>query len=276
MDEAELLPRGQDFATQGDLYRSLEAGLDRLAAKLGEDGLFIGPPWAQATPEAFRWPDLVPVTDLRTAQAVLRKIVEQGEGARGDAAGAHFGRFRAVLDEYRAVAAEDPAFRPAHPVVAAGVRSYDTAPLTGPRITDPTTAAVSDLANVVYDLILQILCRYFAFGHESQEQSALLADTAVGLMFGATKPLGMLLAELPVSGDEADGTAGADFRLAYRANFLLPHRRVAWIRFAERLEEAADFADTIAGGGETRRVLDGVAETMRKALVRLSAHIEAT
>src|SRR5438552_8616941 len=35
----ELQPRGQDFTTQGHLYRSIETGLANLAAKLGEDTL---------------------------------------------------------------------------------------------------------------------------------------------------------------------------------------------------------------------------------------------
>jgi hypothetical protein len=90
------------------------------------------------------------------------------------------------------------------------------------------------------------------------------------LMFGVTKPLGLLLAELPVGASLPGATAGADFRLAYRSNFLLPHRRVAWIRFAERLEEAADFAATIPLPALTR-----VERALRAALVRLSAHIEA-
>src|SRR4029077_8260393 len=45
----EIVPRGQDFATVGHLYRSIEAGVAHLADKLGEETLFIGPPRAQAT-----------------------------------------------------------------------------------------------------------------------------------------------------------------------------------------------------------------------------------
>ena len=48
------MPRGQDFATVGHLYRSIEAGLAHLAAKHGEDWLFVGPPRAQATHGALR------------------------------------------------------------------------------------------------------------------------------------------------------------------------------------------------------------------------------
>jgi hypothetical protein len=274
MSPSELQPRPQDFSTQGQLYRSLGDGLRTLAERLGEDGLFIGPPWAQATAETFRWPQLVAVTNLETALEVLETIVEQGEGATKDVEGSHFGRFQAVLDEYLEVAAADPGFRPAHPVTAAVVRAVEGEPMTGPRITDPTTAAVSDLFNVVNDLILQMLCRYFAFGHETDEQSEALAHTAVGLMFGAIKPLGLLLAELPVGEELPGATAGANFQLAYRANFLLPHRRVAFVRFSERLEEAASFATATEGDERVRRVLDGVAKSLQRTLNRLVDHIE--
>jgi len=42
------VPRGQDFATQGHLYRAVERGFAHLAEKLGEDRLFIGPAFHQA------------------------------------------------------------------------------------------------------------------------------------------------------------------------------------------------------------------------------------
>src|SRR3984957_16990256 len=49
MAEGDIVPRLQDFATVGHLYRSIEAGLAGLAEKLGEQWLFIGPPRAQDT-----------------------------------------------------------------------------------------------------------------------------------------------------------------------------------------------------------------------------------
>ncbi len=274
MAASELQPRPQAFLTQGQLYGALGDALRDLAEQLGEDGLFIGPPWAQAAADAFGWPHLQPVHDLESALAVLQVIVEQGEGATADVAGSHFGRFQEVLDEYRALAAADPDFGPAHPVSAAVVRTVEGEPLSGPLITDPTTAAVSDLFNVVNDLILQMVCRYFAFGHESSEQLRVMADAAVGLMFGAIKPLGGLLATLPVGPDAPGLTAGANFQLAYRANFLLPHRRVAWMRFAERLDEAATFAGSVEGPPEVRQTLQRVAAALEKTLEKLVPHIE--
>lgn len=274
MSATELQPRPQAFLTQGQLYGSLGDALRNLADRLGEDGLFIGPPWAQAAPDSFGWPHLTPVHDLASALAVLEIIVEQGEGATGDVAGSHFGRFQEVLDEYLELRAADASFTPAQPVTAAVARTVEGEPAAGPLITDPTTAAVSDLFNVVNDLVLQMVCRYFAFGHENDEQLGTLADAAVGLMFGAIKPLGHLLAGLPVGEDHPGQTAGANFQLAYRANFLLPHRRVAWIRFAERLAEAAEFAAAIDAPEPVRDRLHTVAQSLETTMVTLSEHIE--
>ena len=276
MEPDELQPRPQDFVSQGQLYRALEEGLVHLSKKLGEEGLFIGPPWAQADAAAFHWDDMLAVTDLETALTALQRIIEQGEGGTStDVTKAHYGRFSAVLDEYLELKAADPSFEPAHPVSAAIVRTVEGDPPSGPFITDPATADVADLFNVMNDLVLQMLCRYFAFGHENEQQSQMLANTAVGLMFAAIKPLGMLLASMPVGPEHPGLTAGANFQLAYRSNFLLPHRRVAWIRFSERMEEAAEFADAIALDEHGTQVVGRVATFLRQAVVRMSAQIEA-
>src|SRR6266516_6342288 len=65
---SEVMPRLQDFSTVGHLYRGIMNGLSRLAGRLGEQGLFVGPPRAQATPELFRWPQLVAVTGLKRSE----------------------------------------------------------------------------------------------------------------------------------------------------------------------------------------------------------------
>ena len=106
----DIVPAGQDFATVGHLYRSVEAGFRHLADKYGEDWLFTGPPRAQATPAHFGWPDLLPVTGLDSACAAVEEIVEQGEGPRGHWRNAHFGQFVAILDEYQRMQAANPGF----------------------------------------------------------------------------------------------------------------------------------------------------------------------
>src|SRR5438132_4982024 len=83
LNERDIVPRGQDFATVGHLYRSIEAGFEHLAAANGEHWLFVGPPRAQATAGNFRWPELVRVTDLASARQAIEEILVQGEGPRG-------------------------------------------------------------------------------------------------------------------------------------------------------------------------------------------------
>jgi hypothetical protein len=241
-DEAdEIVPHLQEFDTIGQLYRSIQAGLELLDSRLGSERLFVGPPDAQATEEHFRWPELVAVVDLATARQAIDTIVEQGEGARGEWRDAHFGRLLAILEEYLAVREADPTFEPARPVVPSNVRprAFDAGTAV---ISDPGTTRSMDLLNVVYEVLLQLLSRYFAHTDESPEQLQVLADVSVGLMYGAIKPLGSVVTTLPVGFDRPDVTAGPTFELFYEVDYLLPHRAAAWILMEERLREAAAFA----------------------------------
>jgi hypothetical protein len=95
------------------------------ADKLGEGRLFMGPAFHQADKATFGWPDLGPITDLEGGNWALERIVEQGEGATGDWATAHYGRFLAMLSDYLAMRNEDPDFEPAYPVVAALMRGVE-------------------------------------------------------------------------------------------------------------------------------------------------------
>jgi hypothetical protein len=242
MDEAEIVPRRQSFGTIGHLYRAIDVGFAWLTSKLGAETLFIGPPAAQATPEAFGWPELVPVTDLNSAHRAIDTIVEQGEGVTGEWRTAHFGKFLAIFDEFMALRAADPAFAPARPVLVGRVRRGDDPPADMPLIADATTARVADLFNVVNETILLTLTRYFAHTDETSEQLKTLADVAVSLMFGGIKPLGQLLTQMPFGPDQPGRTAAPTFELFYKSGYLLPHREAAWTIIAERLRQAADFA----------------------------------
>jgi hypothetical protein len=245
MSEDEIVPRLQDFATVGHLYRSIESGFGHLVEKLGADRVFVGPPQAQVTQVNFSWPQLMPITDLASATAAVEAIVEQGEGPRGDWRQAHFGRFVRVLDEYLALRETDPTFEAARPVAPATVRpgERDSGGLT---ISDPVTAKVADLGNVVYEVLLLVLYRLLSRIDESDSETATLADVAVGLMVDGIEPLGKVLTTLPVGPGSPGLTAGATFELFYEPDYLLPHRRAAWLLISERLGEAAALADHLA------------------------------
>jgi hypothetical protein len=240
MAGSDIVPQLQDFATVGHLYRSIERGLAHLAEKFGERHLFVGPPRAQATTDDFRWPELVAVTDLASAQRAIDTIVEQGEGARGHWEHAHFGQFVRILEEYRQMKAAEPDFDPVRPVMFATVRSCEHDDSV-PRITDRLTASCTDLFNVGYEILLQMLERYFAHTDETHEQLGTLADAAVALMFRVLKPLGNLVTTLPVGPDHPGLCAGPSFELFYENDYLMPHREAAWALLEERLREAASF-----------------------------------
>ncbi|HEX4098916.1 MAG TPA: ferritin-like domain-containing protein [Pseudonocardiaceae bacterium] len=245
MVEGDIVPRLQDFATVGHLYRSIEAGLHHLADKLGEQRLFIGPVRAQATATHFSWPELVTVTDLASACRAIEEILEQGEGPRGQWRAAHFGQFVAILEEYQQARDANPSFDPVRPVLVANVRpcARDS---SVPLLSDPVTARCADLFNVAYEILLQALERYFAHTEETDAQLATLADLTVSLMLRVIKPLGELITTLPAGPDHPGQTAGPSFELFYENDYLMPHREAAWVLLEERLREAVEFCRRIA------------------------------
>jgi hypothetical protein len=240
-DEDEIGPRLQDFKTIGGLYRAIELGFDRLAERLGEARLFVGPSSAQAVQGHFPLPSLAAVNDLASAHAAIDTIVEQGEGARGDWRDAHFGRLVTVLDDYLDLRDADPTFEPARPVIAACVREReDGVPV--PIISDPFTSRSVDLMNAVYEVVLQLLARYFAHTDETDDHLDVLAEVSVGLMRSVIKPLGGLVTRLPIGPEHPGATAGPMFELFYATDYLLPHRDAAWAVMEERMRVLAELA----------------------------------
>jgi hypothetical protein len=240
-EEDEIGPIVTEFETISHLYRSIQDGLVRLAERMGEGRLFVGPTAAQATPDDFDFDALQPVTDLASALAAIETIVEQGEGARGEWREAHFGRLLTILEEYLAARDANPDFEPGRPVLAAAVRPPESG-VAVPIITQSFTVRCVDLLNAVYEVVLQLLARYFAHTDESPAQLAILAGVAGACMEAALAPLGDVVTRLPVGPDHPDRTAGPMFELFYATDHLLPHRAAAWTLMIERLREVADFA----------------------------------
>ncbi len=269
MQQGEIVPRGQDFATVGHLYRSIERGFADLAQKYGEEELFAGPPQAQATQADFGWPELVAVTDLASAQRAIDEILEQGEGPRGEWANAHFGQFVEILDEYTELREANPAFDPVRPVIPVNVRPAERDTDIA-LATDPVTRRVMDLFNVSYEILLLMLQRFFARTEETPAQLKVLSDGTIALMLGALKPLGDLVTTLPAGPEYPGRTAGPSFELFYESDYVLPHRQAAWILLTERLRQAAEFCEP--GGpcdaavtdrlGAIRAALEGIAGTL--------------
>jgi len=235
-----IVPQQEYFSTVGNLYRGVEKGFAELVDKYGEDGVFIGSQHAQATEEIFGLPSLFEVKDLASAQKAVEGIVEMGEGARGDWTNAHFGMFLRIFKDFMETKKSHDGFRPTRPVAPAFVR-----PPLGQEnvtlITDPFTSKVADLFNASYGLAIHTLSRYYVHQKEYPDELQALADTAVGMMEGVIEPLGVALTSLPVGSRFPGVNAGPSFELQQR-EYILPHRREAFMVIQERLLELSSYA----------------------------------
>lgn len=243
LDGDELVPEQQYYATVGNLYRGIEQGFRNLVEKHGEEKVFIGSARRQATVEYFELPNLVGVKDLASAVKAIETIVIEGEGARGDWKKAHFGKFASIFNELQEYKRRNPNFEPARPVVAAFVRppqGIDTAEV----ITEPLTASVADLFNGTYEVLLQMLSRFFLPSDAKGVDFELISSSVVDIMEGVIKPLGILLTSLPVGPNLPGLNAGPTFEM-YRRAYLLPQRKEAWIILHERLTELAETASKL-------------------------------
>ena len=232
--QAEVMHRIQGFSTVGHLYRGIEQGLSDLADRLGQRVLFVGEPRAQATPDRFRWPQLIAVTDLASARAALDEIIEQGEGARGDWRPAHYGRFFGIWNEYQKLRQQDPSFEPARPVMPAFTQQPFDIDEPQPQPTDAVTREVAELFSLGYEVLLQVLTRFFTHTDETDEQLDALVQAAFGLMTGVLRPLGTALTRLPAGPENPGRTAGPAFQMYYQMGNFVPWRDAAWVLLSER------------------------------------------
>ena len=243
--DAEPVAVPEQWRTVGHLYRGIEAGLATLCARYGEGAVFIGPTRAQAVTDIFEWPELLAVTDLASARRAIETIVEQGEGARGDWIRSHFGTFVGILEDLLAEQAADPRFDPARPVEPAFVRLPPDVQ-AGTLIEDPVTAQVADLVNGLYEVVLQVLSRYYIHHAETAAEFDTLARTAKHLMNWVMRELGPVLTALPIGPSHPGQTAGPAFDITYRASFLLPHQEAAWKIIKERLDVLEEVCASLA------------------------------
>jgi hypothetical protein len=119
----------------------------------------------------------------------------------------------------------------AGPVLFATVRPFQHDD-TAPRIAAGVPSRCTDLFNVGYEVLLQMLHRYFAHAEETDAQLTTLSRAAIALMVGVLKPLGDMITTLPVGPEHPGMTAGASFELFYENDYLMPHRDPSAICFA--------------------------------------------
>jgi len=213
------------------------------------------------------------VTGLESAFAAINEIIEQGEGARGDWRDAHYGRFLGIWDEYHAMREADPTFDATRPVLAAYTRHPFDIPADVPLITDPLTHRVAELATVAYELVLQLLTRFFTHTEETNEQLEVLIGTAIELMSSVIRPLGAALTQLPVGPPHDGRTAGLAFEMYYLMGNFVPWREPAWALLHER---SATMVEKCVAAAEQEGQVGALADAgtrMRSITGKLSAHV---
>ncbi len=157
-----LTPMPMDYDTVGTFYEVLGGNLRTFAAAIGEDAAFCGNPGLQLSPNEVDLKGAERVICLKTALAAFDAIVTQGEGAKNAAANSHFARFAAIRDEYRALLAANPEFRPAFPSAHNPVLRTPPRPENRVWLEDARASACVDLANAAYALMLRMLAHSYS------------------------------------------------------------------------------------------------------------------
>jgi hypothetical protein len=101
-------------------------------------------------------------------------------------------------------------------------------------LNDPRSIAVCDLFNGIYEVMLQLLMRFFSGVGETDKEKGVLIDSAISLMSGGLAPVAHQLTRLPAGSLHPEHTAGPSFEIFPSTQFL-PHKRPAWIVMQERL-----------------------------------------
>lgn len=274
-DETDLSELGpgldpKRYQTIGELYDEISQLFDIL----GEE-LFIGPPGAElATTDVIPVPlrgislpptariydvELVPVTDLKTAQEVIAQIVEEGEGSPGGSDGSHYQRVLEILKQFREQRAQDPAFDPAR----------DVAP---GKITDPRTKRVSELFDQAYNTLLLMLVRFFAHSDESPDDLTGLQRAAFfPMMTTVMRPLGEVLTLLPTG---TGHNAGPGFEIG-RTLTLNPHRESAFQIIQDELDDLASKAQALSEDAGYPEEARARLNLMYENLARIALDFEA-
>lgn len=240
--EREHDPAGQ-AGSIGAQYARLRRGFESVARS--NPLLFVGAPKAQVENESLELPpgwfniNLHAVLDAPSAASAIDLILEESGGS--DEA-AHAEEFEAVRRSYSELLDAGPAFDP--------VRDMAEDPSLGEHdmaITHPVTRRAAELFNEAYEVMLMLMLRFYVPASESDEERDVLQKTAFfPLMTMVLRPLGELLAVMPLS-EAYEARAAASGAPRYvaagptfecRPELALPVETLgAWTLLQERLDE---------------------------------------
>jgi rubrerythrin len=240
-----LLPRKLEYNTIGELYGLIRQGFQTLGPKL-----FIGPSEAQAT-GLFK--EMIQVTDVASALKGIDRVIIQGEGSPNQREDSHFAEFIKIRTQYLAELATDSSFNPTRPVIENPLLSLqqDNTTPGANLITDSLSRDVIEIFVALYEVMLQILLRFFAHTEENEEQHYALKSAFINLMPFGVSPLATAITQLPAGEGFVGMNAGPSFEV-YADVQLLPQMRSAWIFFQERLQEIAAACEALLKDARTQ------------------------
>jgi len=244
-----ITPMAMDYDTVGTFYATLGRRLSSLVDRLGERAAMCGDPALQLSSAEVELVTCKPVICAKTALAAFEAIVRQGEGARADESDSHYRRFLQIRAEYSALKAKNPNFEPAFPAAVNPVLRPPMRPEGRVFIADDEAAAVVDVANTGYGMMLRLLGYSYAVPRPAPEKQ-LAVDLGVGLMHAFTL-LAERAARLPAGPEHPGCNAGVSFT-ALRDAAPLPRGPAAERFFKERLEELAEAAAGLPNQDEPR------------------------
>ena len=246
-----LTAAATDYATVGQLYSTIGAGLRRLATELGEDQLFVGDEAHQLGPDVLAMEGLTTVRCLRTAEAALAFIVHQGEGSDPAEETSHYWRFLAVRDDYREKLALRPGFQPARPAAHSPVMRKPLSSDGRVWVQNEAAASLLDLGNAIYTHSLR--CLSLAYAGVEKPVQRILIEAGVALMRELTT-VGSRLTTLEAGNEKPQVTAGLSFATSRSAAALTPTPG-SLAALIERTQEIGLRAQALAVGDASLRTV---------------------
>lgn len=237
-----VTPMGIDYDTVGQFYQTMEYALAFMADKLGDKELFCGDPALQLSGSELSLRGANAVLCSKTAVAACAAIISEGEGASEMSPNSHFARFSAIRDEYRALLAKNPNFRPAHPAAVNPVLRRPPGIAGRVWIEDAAASAIVDAANATYQTTLRLLGYSYSLPGPGREKS-LAVDLSIDLMKAMT-----LLAESAARRPAGPSNPGCNAGMSFTAlRDAAPLRQGPGARrfFAERIAELARHASRL-------------------------------
>jgi CDGSH-type Zn-finger protein/uncharacterized Fe-S cluster protein YjdI len=263
-----VMPSSQDFLTVGQLYKGIREGLAGLSKSIGEKHLFCGSLAHQISPAVVSLPGLCVVTDLKSAQAAIDTIVNQGEGAPEHRDDSHFSKFQSIRREFVDAVGRNPQFAPGRPVADSPVmRKPPSDAQNRVFIDEPVAALAVDLANALYGQMLRFLVQAFGRSNPGVADQSVLVDAAISMM-QCLVPVAEALTQLPATRSKPGTMAGMTFGMLRNLSPLVECDS-EWPIMSARVEELAQAADEMSAKIPSLAALPAA---LKPVAQRLQAH----